>query len=87
MKIAKNYWILIRAIKPQQGQTRVAPVRWKSGKCEVQTWCTVAARNSNLDSNICVLPTAVQWMRERFNECLDRAFYSKNKCEISVSTE
>lgn len=34
-----------------------------------------------LDSNVRVLPTAVQWMRERFNECLDRASYAKNKCE------
>jgi serine/threonine-protein kinase ULK/ATG1 len=24
---------------------------------------------------------AVQWMRERFNECLDRAQAAKNKCE------
>ncbi|KAI9289116.1 kinase-like domain-containing protein [Umbelopsis sp. AD052] len=27
------------------------------------------------------LNSAVQWMRERFNECLDRASYAKNKCE------
>ncbi|GAB5593238.1 Serine/threonine-protein kinase [Umbelopsis nana] len=54
MTIAKDYWARVSASEPQQGQTRVAPVR---------------------------LNSAVQWMRERFNECLDRASYAKNKCE------
>jgi serine/threonine-protein kinase ULK/ATG1 len=47
MKIAKDYWARVSATEPQQGQTRVAPVRLNSGKCEVQTMGTVAVRNRN----------------------------------------
>lgn len=76
MTIAKDYWARVSASEPQQGQTRVAPVRLNSGRSLFDN------RLCDLTHNINMLWfLAVQWMRERFNECLDRASYAKNKCE------
>ncbi|CAO3647582.1 unnamed protein product [Cunninghamella blakesleeana] len=78
---AEALMLHVKALSLLELGFKTAKLYWKKYQFELQQNQSPSSGKEPMVSKSIRLNDAVQWMRERFNECLDRATFEKTKCD------